>query len=245
MYIIKFGGSRLRPKEDHVDESCINFLINLTKQHPKKKFLFIIGGGALARTLQKKGTPGLKSLFAPDEDLFVQGIDLLGIRATRENGRLLIKAFKSANLNVSPTLLHDPTNIPKDNHLIHVAGGWKPGWSTDYVAMKFAQKFRAKTVIKVSDFKYVKDVSPLSLKDLTKPEINKQIATAKDLKNITWKKIANLVGTKWVPGLHTPLDPLAAALGLKNKDITLYIAEENQIENILNNEKVTGTIVSN
>ena len=244
MYIIKFGGSRLRPKENEVDQSCIHFLISLTQQHPKKKFLFIIGGGALARTLQKEGKQELNSLFAPDQDLIIQGIDLLGIRATRENGRLLIKAFQKANLNVHPTLLHDPTSPPKTNHNIYVAGGWKPGWSTDYVAMKFAQKFKAKTVIKVSDFKYVKDVSPLSLKDLTKPQINKQIQSAKDLKSISWKKIANLVGTKWIPGLHTPLDPLAAALGLKNKDITLYIAEEDQITNILNKTKVTGTIVS-
>ncbi len=245
MYIIKFGGSRLRPKEDEVDQSCINLLISIIKNHPQKKFLFIIGGGALCRVLQRENKPVLNKLFSPDQDLLLQGLDLLGIRATRENGRLLIKEFQNANLPVYPTLLHDPTSPPKSNHNIYVAGGWKPGWSTDYVAMKFAQKFKAKTVIKVSDFEFVKDVSPLSLKDLSKPQINKEIEKAKDLKNITWKKIADLVGTKWIPGLHTPLDPLAAALGLKNKEITLYIAEEDQINNILNEGKVKGTVIKN
>ena len=242
MYVIKFGGSRLRPNEQ-VDISCVNFLISLAKNHPKEKFLFIIGGGFLARSLQKKGSGTLNKLFSPDEDLIEQGRDLLGIRATRENGRYLIQAFKKAKLDVSFTLLYDPTALPSDKHRIYVAGGWKPGWSTDYVAMKFAQKFKAKSVVKVSDFNYVRNVSPLSLVGLEKKEIDEKIKNAGLLKNITWKKMANLVGTKWVPGLHTPLDPLAAALGLKNKDITLYIVPEEQIVAVLNGKKVIGTIV--
>ncbi len=242
MYVIKFGGSRLRPNKD-VDQSCVDFLISLAKNHPKEKFLFIIGGGFLARQLQEEGKESLNTLFKPDEDLIEQGRDLLGIRATRENGRYLIQAFNKANLNVSPTLLYDPTELPKENYNIYIAGGWKPGWSTDYVAMKFAQKFDAKTVIKVSDFEYVRNVSPLSLEGMKKEDIDEKIKDADVLKDTTWEEMANLVGTKWVPGLHTPLDPLAAALGLKNKDITLYIIEEEQIGNVLNKEEVKGTVV--
>ena len=129
MYVIKFGGSRLRPNKD-VDQSCVDFLISLVKDHPKEKFLFIIGGGYLARKLQEEGQDPLNSLFKPDEDLIEQGRDLLGIRATRENGRYLIQAMKKANLNVSPTLLHDPTELPEDNYTIYIGGGWRPGWST-------------------------------------------------------------------------------------------------------------------
>ena len=244
MYVIKFGGSRLRPNKE-VDQSCVDFLISLVQKHPTEKFLFIIGGGFLARQLQEDGQSSLNTLFKPDNDLIEQGRDLLGIRATRENGRYLIKAFQEVKLNVSPILLHDPTQLPKDNFKIYIAGGWKPGWSTDYVAMKFAQKFNAKTVIKVSDFEYVRNVNPLLLQGMKKSEIDEKIKDADVLKDTTWEKMADLVGTKWVPGLHTPLDPLAAALGLKNKDITLYIVEEEQIVNVLNKGEVKGTIVSN
>ena len=246
MYVIKFGGSRLRPKEKEVDESCVRFLIDLAKNHSENKFLFIIGGGALARELQKEGLGELNELYDPDQDLLEQGKDLLGIKATRENGRLLIERFQKENINICPKLLIDPTAGLPGEFQIYIAGGWKPGWSTDYVAMKFAQKYNSKKVIKVSDFSYVKDISPLELKDLKEEEINNKLGQTKNLKDITWKKIADLVGTKWIPGLHTPLDPLAAALGLKNQHITLYIVPENQIESILQNDKgVKGTIIHN
>ena len=43
---------------------------------------------------------------------------------------------------------------------ILVAGGWKPGWSTDYVAVRIAQRLGVRQVINLSNTDYVYDKDP-------------------------------------------------------------------------------------
>jgi uridylate kinase len=231
MYIIKYGGSRVSPTPDSYDNEFIDSLIELVKKYPNEKFLIIIGGGALCRKMQEGVEDKEKK-------------DLVGIEATRINAKYVISRFEEAKLNVYPKVLTDPTKKVEGDYQVYFSGGWKPGNSTDFVTMKYAETFNADKVIKVSNFDYVKDVSPLKLKDKNKEKMKDILKKAEDLKEITWQKMVDLVGTEWVPGLHTPLDSKAAGLGLKNRNITLYIIPESEVEKVLSEQEFVGTIVN-
>ncbi len=236
MNIIKYGGSKVRPKEDTYDDKFIQSLIDLTKKYSDQEFMIIIGGGALARKKQRE-EPGA------DADRR----DWLGIEATWENAQYVIDYFiKNGVEGICPDVIKDPIEH-KEGFRLYFAGGWKPGNSTDYVTMMLAKTYAAERVIKISDFEIVKDFSPLKVKDMSKADRDNILAEAKDLPQASWQKMVELVGTEWVPGLNTPLDPLAAKLGLENKHITLYICREYELDKVLfgNLETFKGTIVSN
>ena len=115
-----------------------------------------------------------------------------------------------------------------------VAAGWRPGWSTDYVSTILAERLNAKTVINLSNIKYVYTKDP------------KKFKSAKIIKEITWPDFRKIVGNKWDPGLNAPFDPVASAnaekLGLK-----VIIAQgknTKNLNNILNNKKFIGTVIS-
>ena len=234
MNIIKYGGSRVSPTPDTHDDSFIDSLIELTKKYSEQEFMIIIGGGALARKKQAE---------EPDADQDRK--DWLGIEGIHENAEYVIKRFQDSGIEkVCPEVIKDPTKKTA-GYRIYFAGGWKPGNSTDYVTMTLAVTYGAEKVIKISDFEVVKDLSPLEVKDLSKEERNQRLDEAEDLPEATWQKMVDLVGTEWVPGLNTPLDPLAAKLGLENKYITLYICQESELDKVLSGELegFKGTIV--
>ena len=116
-----------------------------------------------------------------------------------------------------------------------VAAGWRPGWSTDYVATILAERLGAKTVINLSNIKYVYSSDPKKNKD------------AKKIKEINWHDFRKIVGNKWDPGLNMPFDPVASKhaeeLGLK-----VIIAEGKNIknlENIFEGKEFQGTLIEN
>ncbi|MBT4111152.1 hypothetical protein HOE37_04805 [Candidatus Woesearchaeota archaeon] len=234
MNIIKYGGSKVSPTPETRDDSFIDSLIELVQKYSEQEFMIIIGGGALA---------GKKQADEPDAD--DERKDWLGIEATWENAEYVIKRFQDSGVEkVCPEVIKDPTK-EVSGYRIYFAGGWKPGNSTDYVTMTLAVTYGAEKVIKISDFEVVKDLSPLEIKDLSKGEKHQRLDEAEDLPEATWQKMVNLVGTKWVPRLNTPLDPLAAKLGLENKFIILYICQESELGKILSDdlEGFKGTIV--
>ncbi|MBT4651116.1 hypothetical protein HOC13_01190 [Candidatus Woesearchaeota archaeon] len=234
MNIIKYGGSRVSPTPETHDDGFIDSLIDLTKKYSSQEFMIIIGGGALA---------GKKQSEEPNADNDRK--DWLGIEATWENAQYVIDRFQSSGVEkVCPEVVKDPTH-KVSGYRIYFAGGWKPGNSTDYVTMTLAVTYSAEKVIKISDFEVVKDLSPLEIKDLAKEEKSKRLAEAEDLPEATWQKMVDLVGTKWVPRLNTPLDPLAAKLGLEHSGINLYICQESQLEKVLSGDYhgLKGTIV--
>ncbi len=234
MNIIKYGGSKVSPTPETRDDKFIDDLIELTKKYSDQEFMIIIGGGALAAK---------KVSEEPNAD--DERKDWLGIEATWENAEYVIKRFQEAQVEfVCPDVIKDPTK-KVSGYRIYFAGGWKPGNSTDYVTMTLAVTYGAEKVIKISDFEVVKDLSPLKIKDLSKEEKHQKLEEAKDLPEATWQKMVDLVGTKWIPRLNTPLDPLAAKLGLENKFIILYICQESELDKILADdlEGFRGTIV--
>lgn len=205
--VISLGGSLIVP-----DEVDINFLNNFKNTinsfvEKGKKFVIIAGGGKLCRRYQDSAMA--ISNLTPEE------LDWLGIYSTRFNAQFLKFVFGK---NAKEEIITDPTlEITFDKPII-LGGGWKPGNSTDLVAITIAKSIGAKKVINLSNTDYVYD---------SDPKFNKE---AEKIENISWKDYRMLIPDGWHPGLNSPFDPVASKL-----------AEENQISVITMN----GTNIPN
>jgi len=162
--------------------------------------------------------------------------DWIGIHSTRLNAHLIKTIFRQyahPRINKNPRTKADLNKHFAKGENIMVTAGWRPGWSTDYVATILAERLHAKTVINLSNIKYVYDRDP------------KKFKTAKKIKKINWADFRKIVGNKWDPGLNMPFDPVASKhaqeLGLK----VIITAGKNipNLKNILNNQRFFGTII--
>jgi len=222
-YIISIGGSLIVPPEG-VDWHFLQKFRALILQEIKKdcKFFLIAGGG---RTSRNYITAANRVVKIEREDL-----DWLGIHATRLNAHLLRTIFRN---QANPEIIKNPTFRLFSNKKIMVASGWKPGWSTDYVATMIAREYGIKTIINLSNIDYVYDKDP-----------NKH-ADAKIKTKMTWQEFRKLVGNKWSPGLNAPFDPVAAK---KSQELGLeaVIMNGKNIENLknyLSGKKFKGTVI--
>lgn len=188
-----------------------------------KSFYIIVGGGTTARNYIEAAD---KALSINDEDR-----DWLGIHSTRLNAHLLRTIFREV---AHPKIIKDPMETFKTNKKIIIGSGWKPGWSTDYVAAMIAEKYKVKTIINLSNIDYVYDSDP------------KKNVNALKFEKIQWKNFRKIVGSKWKPGMNAPFDPIASkkgeALGLeviimngKNLDI---------LKKYFSKGKIIGTKIS-
>lgn len=235
--VIKYGGSIIN-NEFGYNQEAINYIIKLLKQHPNDKFLFIIGGGRLTRKIQNLTLPLLKDEL--NLGLINYSKDWLGISISRVNAEY-VRTLVAKELNdvYSEILLNPEINVLPDNSRIFFAGGWKPGFSTDYVALSFAKNLNQNKVFKISDFDVVLDVKATEL-DKTK------LSQYKKLPVLSWKKLHELVGNEWIPGFNAPLDPASVNLGIKlNKEnnFKLFIAKYAELTKLLNNKDFIGSIV--
>lgn len=222
--VISLGGSIVVPNTIDTDflsifKNAINKYLSL---HTDERLIFVVGGGAPARNYQI-ATKGLNPSVTNSE------LDMLGIRATHLNAEYVRLSFGA----ISP-LVTEPKkkNIPFDGNIL-VAGGWKPGFSTDTDAVYLAIHFGAKTVINLSntDMVYTKDP--------------RKFSDAKPIDKIEWKNFLKLVGTKWEPGKNVPFDPIASRLAYKN-GISVICANGRNIENtisILEDKEFVGTTI--
>ena len=64
--------------------------------------------------------------------------DWIGIHATRLNAHLLRTIFRDV---ADPVVIDIRGKIKKLRAPMTIASGWRPGWSTDYVAMRIAADF--------------------------------------------------------------------------------------------------------
>lgn len=222
--IISLGGSVIVP-----DDINVKFLKNFQKvilKNIKKghRFFIITGGGKTARRYQNAA--GEISGITRDD------IDWIGIHSTLLNAHLIRTIFRK---NAYKRIINDPRDMAdKFNEKIIVACGWSPGWSTDYIAVRIAEKYNIKKLINISNVDYVYDKDPRKFKN------------AVPIKNILWKDFRKIVGNKWDPGLHMPFDPIASRLAQK---IGLKVAVINSkntknLENCLANKKFIGTVIS-
>ncbi|MEI7497739.1 MAG: UMP kinase [Candidatus Falkowbacteria bacterium] len=190
--IISLGGSLIVP--DQIDvaflKSFKRVIDNLTTKG--ERFVLICGGGKTCRYYQSAAKSVIK---LTDEDL-----DWLGIHSTRLNAHLLRTIFyQSAN----PKIITHPLEKIHFSESILIAAGWKPGRSTDYVAVLIAKQLKAKRILNLSNITCVYDKDPAKYKN------------AHPITKINWPEFRKLLPEKWSPGANAPFDPVASKLAHK------------------------------
>lgn len=224
--IISLGGSIVVP--DSVDVAFVSafrdVLNSWLEANSTRRAVLIVGGGAPARRYQQ----ALKTL-RPDASS--EDGDWVGIAATHLNATFVKMAFGA--LAPDP-IVSNPTADFAWTGRVLVAGGWKPGFSTDNDAVLLAERFGADTVLNLSNIAHIYTADP------------KLDPEARPLKELSWEQMLEMTGTEWVPGKHVPLDPVAAKraseLGLR-----VITAKGNNLENfarILAGEAFEGTTVN-
>lgn len=223
IFVISIGGSLIATKKG-IDwlflKNFRNFILEKIKSG--NKFFLISGGGRTARDYVKAASRVVK---IERDDL-----DWLGIHATRLNAHLLRTIFREY---AHPEIIKNPLVKMRSSKKIIVASGWKPGWSTDYVAVIIAREYGAKTILNLSNIDYVYDKDPNKSKD------------AKIIEKINWTEFRKLVGNKWSPSLNAPFDPIASK---KAQSLGLEVAIMNgknikNLENYMSGGVFKGTVI--
>ncbi|MDR2518130.1 MAG: UMP kinase [Spirochaetaceae bacterium] len=223
--VISLGGSIVAP--DTVDEDFVRgfagLIQALLEEDPKRRFIFVVGGGAPAR-LWQKAYQALAAPYSPEE------ADWIGVMATRLNAQLVRGVFAPF---CPQEVVTDPANAPSFEGRVLVAAGWKPGFSSDYDAVLLAEKFHAEQVVNLSNIPQVYTADPK-----TNPE-------AAPLETVSWDDFRALTGEEWVPGKNTPFDPVAAkhaaALGLRV--VCAAGRDLKNLKNLLTGKPFTGTTI--
>jgi uridylate kinase len=115
-----------------------------------------------------------------------------------------------------------------------VAAGYRPGNSTDYIAVLLAKHFDVKKIANLSNIDNVYDKDP------------RKFADAKKIKEINWGDFQKIVGDTWDPGANVPFDPIASKLAAKEgmEVVILNGKKLGNFQKYLDGEKFSGTIIS-
>ena len=187
-----------------------------------RRFVIVVGGGRTARHYIDAARSVHKVL--PDD------LDWLGIHSTRLNGHLLRTIFRKY---AHPVVINNPLRMPKKwKGKVVIAAGWKPGWSTDYVACRIAKRVGAKTVVNGSNIDYVYDSDPRENKN------------AKILKELSWKEYRAMVGDEWNPGLSAPFDPIASKFCDRNGiQVAVVSGDLNNMKKVVSEKDFKGSLL--
>src|SRR6056297_1901057 len=209
IYSISLGGSLLMNSKMEFNLDFIREFKNLIKNRVEAgdKFIFTVGGGKTARFYQTAG----RGLGFNQEQL-----DRLGVKSTYVNAELVRLA-----LEVEDEVYYSPEDLPKElSKSIYICSGWKPGWSTDYVATFAANHIKSKYVVNLSNTDYIYDSDPDE-----NPEAQK-------LEKLTWVGYHKMIGvSEWSPGIHVPFDPIASRLAMEN-NMTLFYLNGHDLNNL-------------
>ena len=220
--IISVGGSLIVP--ENIDIVFLKDLKKMVEKHVEngKRFAIICGGGRTARNYQNAAREV--------SDISEIDADWIGTNATIINASLVKSIFKN---NIHEEVIKNPTKRINFKEKILIAGGWKPGFSSDYDAVLIAKKLKAKKIINLSNIDYVYDKDPRKFQD------------AKKIENVSWEEFRNIIPKKWEPGLSSPFDPIASAEAEKLKiEVAIINGKKlEEVEKYLNNEKFIGTII--
>lgn len=195
---------------DHIDHEFLKSFKKMILNRVKGggKFFIVTGGGNTARRYIK----GARKATKPTAD----DLDWLGIHSSRLNACLVRTIFGK---DAYRETLKDPTaSLPATERIV-VAGGWKPGWSTDYVSVAIAEKYGIDTVINLSNIKYAYNKDP------------KRHKRAKKLINVSWSEFRRVVGNSWKPGMNSPFDPIASKKG-EQLGLKVIIADGKDLNNL-------------
>ncbi|HOD87185.1 MAG TPA: UMP kinase [bacterium] len=222
-YILSVGGSLIVPATG-ID---INFLKSfrrfVLKRYDASDRLIIVAGGGVTARQYVQAAAAVETV--PEDDQ-----DWLGIHATRLNAHLLRILLKDV---AYPEIITNPDKALHTRSRVIVAGGYRPGWSTDYVAVLLANKYKAKTVINLSNIDYVYNQDPRRYPD------------AKIIKKINWNDFRQIVGNEWHPGLNAPFDPIAARLAQSSRLRVVILNGRNfvNLNKFFDNKVFKGTII--
>lgn len=223
--IISLGGSVLAPHQIDVDFLQRFRKLILKFVHNGSRFVIICGGGKTAREYQGAAS---RVVRAVPEDL-----DWLGIHATRLNAHLMRTIFREV---AHAKVIKNPNEKIRlrESERIAVAAGWKPGRSTDYIAVLLAKNLGAKTVINITNTDFVYDKDPSRSTD------------ARPLRRVSWKEFRKIIGvSRWSPGLNTPFDPVAAKVAERLRlKVAVMGKDLNNLERFLNGNGFKGTVIS-
>ncbi len=231
--VISVGGSIIAPETLDIDflRAFRTTITDYLKNDSDRKLILVCGGGSPARTYQRAFREITAELSERKErSEFDQAQDWIGIAATRLNAELIKHLF----WEYCPVqVITDPSSISLFHGRVLLAAGWKPGRSTDYVAVLLAEKFQADTLINLSNIPKVYSADP------------KKNADAKPIDRISWKKFGELVGDAWIPGKNVPFDPVATEYAAKIH-IEVIVAAGRDLENlnrILTDSSFEGTVI--
>ncbi|MBI2888697.1 MAG: UMP kinase [Candidatus Liptonbacteria bacterium] len=219
--VISLGGSVVCP--DGVNAKFVEGFKRLVEGCSKKgiKFLLIVGGGGVCRVYQR-AAKGLGKVTDADGDW-------IGIYATRLNATLIRAVFGK---RAAPELIEKRGQVKKLSHPVTVGAGWRPGWSTDFVTTALAHDFGAKEVINIGKPPFVYDKNPDEHKD------------AAPIREMQWKEYCAKMPKKWSPGLHAPVDPVAARFCAKNGIMMFVVgADLKNLTSLLEGEEFEGTVI--
>lgn len=225
--ILSLGGSLVVPSQINTEylRQFREFIVeNIAKGW---SFVIIVGGGAPARWYIDAATVVLNNNLTNEDK------DWLGIHATRQNAHLIRTIFRE---EAQPAIITNPEEDEiNESYRVIVGSGWKPGWSTDYVANKVAERYHAPIVINLSNITQVYNDDP------------KKNPDAQPIDDMLWSDFRKMVGDEWTPGMNTPYDPIAARLA-DQTNTTVLIMNGTNLENLqkcLDGEEFIGTMLHN
>ncbi|HII89343.1 TPA: UMP kinase, partial [Candidatus Woesearchaeota archaeon] len=150
--VISLGGSLICP--DGLDVPFLKKFRALIEDFPEKKFGIVCGGGKLARNYAS----GAGEITAVSE----KDLDWIGIRSTHLHAEVVRALFDDF---AYPEIIVNPTKKLRTKKMILVAGGWKPGWSTDYDAVLSAHALHIPLLINMTNVDYVYGKNPKKFKN--------------------------------------------------------------------------------
>lgn len=221
--IISVGGSVIIPPEGFNVEFLKKFRELILKRVALgEKFILVVGGGSTCRKYQQAAREADK---VSNDDL-----DWLGIYATHFNARFVGLLFNGWS---EKELIANPNKKVKSKKPVLIAGGWKPGCSTDYDAVLLAKTYSVKEIINLSNIDYIYDNDP------------RQNPQAKKMENLSWAGLIKIVGEKWNPGANVPFDPAATKAAQKLKLTVKFIkgTDLTSLENVLQGKIYKGSLV--
>ncbi|MFT4343223.1 MAG: UMP kinase [Candidatus Woesearchaeota archaeon] len=226
--IISLGGSIITDNSEHVLDPINyafleDFIPYIRKLSETRQVYIVCGGGKPARAYIR----ALKKIGVVNENYQ----DEVGIAATRLNAEYIRTCFGEI---AHPTVLTDPTHIEGITKPIVVSGGWKPGFSTDMVAVTLAIHAHSHEVINISNITQVYSADPRKQPD------------AVPFDKLSWTQYFSIVGSEWSPGMSAPFDPVASREA-HARNITVKIIGaniDNMVQCIAGNHFL-GTIIHN
>ncbi|OGE79198.1 MAG: hypothetical protein A2751_04360 [Candidatus Doudnabacteria bacterium RIFCSPHIGHO2_01_FULL_46_14] len=223
IHVISIGGSLIVP--DKLNTRFIKEFkrVILKAAAGGDKFLIIPGGGQTCRSYQDAA----RSISNPtNEDL-----DWIGIKTNHLHSYFLRAVFGK---DASPEVIGLDGRVGQLKKAISICvGGLEPGGTSDSTAVKFAEKFRARTIVNLTNVAGVYDKDP------------RKFRNARLIREMSWADLRKQFGSVKTPGRHMPFDSLTAstAARLRLKVVTMDGRNLKNFQNFLAGKSFKGTVI--